>query len=368
MSYVLSYLEILEQIDAIDPVQYAKTRNHLSGAVTRLSPYISRGIITLPQVRDRLLQKHSAKDCEKLIQELAWREYFQQVWFEKGEAIFADLRFPRDDWKHNDLVSVMVDASTGIIAIDEAIKELYTTGYMHNHARMWVAALATNLAQAHWHTMGKWLYYHLIDGDLASNFLSWQWVAGTSVNKRYTANQELINVCSTVKQSQSWLSVAREEVFTMTPPEQFSIAEPFAYVMEYPEVPDVLSVYGAVVQLYTPWTLDPQWRTADTDEFRPRQILVIDPVWFDRYPVSSAVLDFIMRQGKTVMPVLEVFVGDPRDINGITDAEVYLKNHQTNQSWPGYRDPSELMFPAVTGYYQSFFAYWQSVQKQYLHV
>jgi deoxyribodipyrimidine photo-lyase len=365
MSYVLSYLEIIDQIDVIDPVAYAKTRNHLAGAVTHLSPYISRGIITLPQVRDRLLENHSAQACEKLIQELAWREYFQHVWSEKGDAIFADLRFPRDDWKHEELVSVIVDASTGITTIDEAIKELYVTGYMHNHARLWVASLATNVARAHWLQMGKWLYHHLIDGDLASNFLSWQWVAGTSVNKRYTANQSLINACSNPSQQHSWLSVERDDVLTMTPPKQFTIAEPFTYKMKYPRLPDVLSVYGAVVNLYTPWTLDPQWRTAEAGEFPPRQILIIDPDWFERYPVSVSVLDFIIRQGKTVMPDLEVFVGDPRDIPGMAEAEIYFKSHQTNQSWPGYRDAPALLFPAVTGYYQSFFAYWQAVQAAY---
>jgi deoxyribodipyrimidine photo-lyase len=260
----------------------------------------------------------------------------------------------------------MVDASTGIVAIDEAIKELYTTGYMHNHARMWVAALSSNLAKAHWHTMGKWLYYHLIDGDLASNFLSWQWVAGTSVNKRYTVNQSLINACSTQKQHTSWLSVEREALLDMTPPEQFTITEPFVFEMEYPVVPDVPSVSGAVVNLYTPWTLDPTWRQGEAGEYSPRKILVIDPTWFDRYPVSVSVLDFIMRQGKTVMPKLEVFVGGPKDIPGILEAEVYFKNHQTNQNWPGYRDAQELLFPKVTGYYPSFFAYWKAVEAAYM--
>lgn len=365
MSYLLSYSEILNQIDTIDPKAYSATRNHLDGAVTRLSPYISRGVITLPQVRDRLLAQHPRLDCEKLIQELAWREYFQHVWYEKGDDIFTDLRFPRTDWVHEELVSVMVDASTGIAAIDEAIKELYTTGYMHNHSRMWVAALSSNLAKAHWHTMGKWLYYHLIDGDLASNFLSWQWVAGTSVNKRYTVNQSLIDACSTQKQHTSWLSVEREALLTMTPPEQFTIREPFVFEMEYPVVPDVASVSGALVHLYTPWTLDPTWRSGEAGEFCPRQILVIDPAWFDRFPVSVSVLDFIMRQGKTVMPSLEIFVGEQRAIPGIEEAEVYFKNHPTNQTWLGYRDTLELLFPRVTGYYPSFFAYWKSVETAY---
>jgi deoxyribodipyrimidine photo-lyase len=360
MSYLRSYQEILEQIDAIDPVEYAQTRNHLNGAVTRLSPYISRGVITLPFVRDRLLENHSQKDSEKLIQELAWREYFQNVWWEKVDDIFSDLRFKRQDWKYDGLVSAIVSASTGIRAIDEAVVELYDTGYMHNHVRMWVASIACNLAGAHWHSMGQWLYYNLIDGDLASNFLSWQWVAGTSVNKRYTVSQDLINACSDSKQTDTWLAIERDDLLTMAIPDQLKISETAVFTMEYPET-DIDTVSGAEVGLYTPWTLDPTWRQPEP----MRRILVIDSQWFDRYPVSQNVLDFIIRQGQTVIPELEVYAGDIQALPGIDDASIYFKNHQTNQHWPGYRDQVERLFPNVTGYYPSFFKYWQTVKKHY---
>lgn len=84
----LTYNEILEIIDAFNPATYAKTRNHLRGAVSQLSPYISRGVISLPAVRDRVLLKHSKRDAQKFIQELAWREYFQKVYTAKGQRFF----------------------------------------------------------------------------------------------------------------------------------------------------------------------------------------------------------------------------------------------------------------------------------------
>ena len=373
MSGVQSYAEIVEQIDLIDPLAYAKTRNHLGGAVTHLSPYLSRGVITLPQVKARLLARHRPADCAKLLQELAWREYFQNVWWEKGNAIFSDLRFPRDDWEHEDLVSALVGAETGIAALDDAVKKLYDTGYMHNHARMWVASVACNVARAHWYGMGMWLYYHLLDSDPASNFLSWQWVAGTSVHKRYTTSQSLINACSDTKQPHTWLSLEREATLTMPIPEHLLQSEPVILPMEYPEQPEVMSVFGAEVYLYTPWTLDPGWRRAgdgSTDGDRgshTRRLLIIDPAWFDRFPVSPFVLDFIIRQGQTVMPELEVFVGDVYDMPGITEAvAVYTKAHPTNQSWPGQHDPRELLAPAVTGYFPSFFKYWQKAERSVL--
>ncbi len=363
MSYVQSYEEILAQIDMINPLAYAKTRNHMSGAVTRLSPYITRGVITLPQVKARLLARHNSADCAKLLQELAWREYFQNVWWSKGEDIFMDLRFPRTDWRHKELVSAIVNADTGVIILDEAVKELYDYGYMHNHARMWIASVACNIAGAHWYGMGQWLYYNLIDGDLASNFLSWQWVAGTSVNKRYTTSQSLINSCSDTKQPHTWLSLDREDTLTMSLPPVLDGSEPISLVMEYLVIPEVLTVSGAEVCLYTPWTLDPLWRR----EISARRILVIDPAWFDRFPVSAAVLDFIIRQGQTILPELEVFVGTVYDIPGLADAEaIYTKAHPTNTDWPGTHDPRELLAPAVTGYFSSFFKYWQKAERAVL--
>jgi len=333
-----TYQQILEQIDAIDPVAYAKTRNHLSGAVTKLSSYITRGVITLPAIRDRLLTKHAAKDCEKLIQELAWREYFQNVWWEKGDEIFADLRFERDDWRHDGLVTALVDGTTGVEVLDAGIQELYEIGYMHNHVRMWVASVSCNLAKAHWYNTGKWLYYHLHDGDLASNFLSWQWVAGTSKSTPYTVNQKLINGCSDVNQIRSILTYDRDRMLEQPVPEVLEVHQSFDLQATYPEVPELDSVAGATVCLYTPWTLDPTWRSNEP----ARRILVIDPAWFDRFPVSVSVMDFIVQAGGAA-----------------------ARHHQTCTYWPASIefDETPKLFPHVSGYYKSFMAYWKAVEK-----
>lgn len=360
MTYIRSYQEILDQIDTIDPVAYAKTRNHMAGAVTYLSPYISRGIITLPCIRERILVRHTLKESEKLLQELAWREYFQRVWWDQGDAIFSDLRFVRSDWRHHDLVTAIVEADTGIVALDEGIKKLYETGYAHNHLRLWLAALSTNLAGAHWHTMGRWMYYHLVDGDLASNFLSWQWVAGTSISKRYAVSQSLINAWSprALQQQHTWLSGDRDQLDYTHLPTHMREHHPDTLAMLYPDVSPVVTTAGSVVRLYTPWTLDPTWRQAEA----ARDILVIDPAVFDRYPVSEAVLEFIIRQGETVLPTLEVHVGSYESIPGIADAAaVYARAHPTNHAWPLQLDEPAWLHPHVTGYYKSFFAYYQAV-------
>ena len=103
----------------------------------------------------------------------------------KGNAIFTDLKQDQPKVDHHELPTAIEHAKTGIDAIDNGIKELYQTGYMHNHARMYTAMLTCNIAQAHWLSPAKWMYYHLLDGDLASNMLSWQWVAGSFSSKKY---------------------------------------------------------------------------------------------------------------------------------------------------------------------------------------
>lgn len=348
--------ELFKIIDAIDPVAYAKTRNQLTGAVTQLSPYITRGVITLPEIRDRLLTQNSQSDCQKLIQELAWREYFQAVWWAKGDGIFTDLRFSRDDWQHQELVSAITTHSTGVAVLDDCIEKLYDTGYMHNHARMWTASVACNLARAHWLSMGKWMYYHLADGDPASNFCSWQWVAGTSINKQYTVNQKLINGCSEHKQVRSILTFDRDDVLNQPPPDVLRDSEPFNLKTTYPNSTVSTSVAGQVVALYTPWTLRPSDHTVD------RHVLVIDPAWFDVLPVSPLVMDYILAQAKLVLPTVEIFVGDAATIDGIREANVHATAHQTNSSWETFATvhPIEKLFPAVSGYYPSFFKFWKA--------
>jgi deoxyribodipyrimidine photo-lyase len=70
------------------------------------------------------------------------------------------------------------------------VRALYDTGYVHNHARMWLASYLVHLRKLQWQAGAAWLHGHLLDGDLASNSLSWQWVAGTFSSKPYLFNND----------------------------------------------------------------------------------------------------------------------------------------------------------------------------------
>jgi len=186
------YNSILKAIDAIDPIEYGRSRNFVDGAVTRLSPYISRGVISTRQIMMSVIQRgYRLHEVESFVKELCWRDYFQRV--AQSKDINAAIRNEQQSVAHHQIPSAIVNATTGITGIDTAIKALYETGYIHNHCRMYTAFLTCNLAQSHWHLPAQWMYYHLLDGDWASNACSWQWVAGANSSKKYYANQENIN-------------------------------------------------------------------------------------------------------------------------------------------------------------------------------
>lgn len=174
------------RLDAVDPEAYARTRNALDGAVTRLSPYLSHGFVDVPAVLADVRRRHRVPQGHKLSFELAWREYFQHVRRHFGDAILSDLKPPPYAGRYaHAMPDDVLEARSGVPAIDHAVRALYADGWLHNHARMWVASYLVHLRKVHWRAGADWMHAHLLDGDPASNHLSWQWVAGTFSTKPY---------------------------------------------------------------------------------------------------------------------------------------------------------------------------------------
>jgi deoxyribodipyrimidine photo-lyase len=73
--------------------------------------------------------------------------------------------------------------------MDGFIAELHSSGWLHNHARMWLASYLVHWRRVRWQTGARWFLRHLLDGDPASNNLSWQWVASTFSHKPYVFNR-----------------------------------------------------------------------------------------------------------------------------------------------------------------------------------
>lgn len=181
----------LERLANVDPVAYARTRNHLDGQVTRLGPYITHDLVSLDEVVSAARGTGRRATSDKLVFECAWRAYFHYAWRCLGtEGLFAPARrAPAAEYLPFVAVDI-VEGRTGVRAIDESVRALYRDGYLHNHARMWLASYVIHLRKIDWRAAARWMYGYLLDGDLASNTLSWQWVAGTWTGRPYLFNDD----------------------------------------------------------------------------------------------------------------------------------------------------------------------------------
>ncbi len=182
--------EALQRADRTDPRRYARTRNFLTGDVTKLSPYITHGLITIPELLERVHARHALTWEDKLAFEFGWREYFHHAWQRLGDDIWREPHAPPARRYADAVPDDIRTASTGVAIIDQQVRALYATGYLHNHARMWIASYVVHIRKVRWQAGARWMYSHLLDGDLASNTLSWQWVAGTWTGKPYLFNAE----------------------------------------------------------------------------------------------------------------------------------------------------------------------------------
>ena len=184
----------LQRLDAIEPATYARSRNTLDGAVTGLSPYLTHGLLSLPGAARAIHARRALGFDDKLAFEFGWREFFHHVWAHQKtpDAILQDMHgAPAWHGRYSDKLPMDIrQGCTGVAAIDNAVRILYATGYLHNHARMWLASYVVHVRKVHWRAGADWLYGHLLDGDLPSNHLSWQWVAGTFSSKPYLFNAE----------------------------------------------------------------------------------------------------------------------------------------------------------------------------------
>ena len=354
---------IENRIRSINPIKYASTRNFQNGAVTRLSPCISRGVISIKQVFEHIktLNLEWAK-VEKLVQELAWRDYWQLVWIEKRDEIFQDLKHQQHPISNHQIPEAVMNANTGISAVDDAINELYETGYMHNHMRMYVASICCNIAHSHWLEPAQWMYSHLLDGDIASNHLSWQWVSGAFANKKYVANQDNINKYFNSDQRDTILDVDYSALENLKTPNNLRKTVDPCQEFKLPESGDIEIDPHQKTFIYNYYNLDPYWHN-DQDGQR---ILLLEPSFFQKFPVSQKCIDFALELSGNI-PGIKLFVGEFSALNALIDSElIHFKEHPTNVHYKGHEE-SRLWMTSVKGYFPSFFAYWKKAKKELIY-
>ncbi len=182
---------------------YAAERNADHGPgdranVSTLSPWARHRLVTEREVVAAVLERHSLSSAEKFVQEVYWRTYWKG-WLERRPSVWT--RYTASIAPTLDALSAAERATyddavagrTGIDGFDHWARELLETGYLHNHARMWFASIWIFTLRLPWPLGADLFLRHLLDGDPASNTLSWRWVAGLqTVGKTYLATADNI--------------------------------------------------------------------------------------------------------------------------------------------------------------------------------
>lgn len=184
---------------------YAKLRNldHGPGQhenVSRLSASLRRRVISEVDVVSQVLSLHGFAEAEKFISEVFWRTYWKgwleqrpTLWLDYQRLVEEEMRSLNDDSGKSRRYRDALEARTGIDCFDAWVEELLSTGYLHNWARMQFASIWVFTLGLPWVLGAEFMRLKLVDGDPASNTLSWRWVAGLhTVGKSYLADAERI--------------------------------------------------------------------------------------------------------------------------------------------------------------------------------
>lgn len=358
--FTTKFQEIVQLIDQIDPKKYAHTRNFGEGAVTKLSPYISRGVISTQMIYNQLIEKgYKLNEMEAFVKELAWRDYFQRL----GQHHTKDLtsmNLHQEDVNQHEISRVIVEAKTGVEAIDRGINELYETGYMHNHMRMYVASISTNLVKSHWFSSAKWMYYHLLDADFASNACSWQWICQVRSKKRYYANQENINRFFNSTQKETFIDKETDSFHQLIVPEYFNEFTELELKTVLPKNNTLNIDKSKPTVIYTLYNLDPKWRK----EQEYNRVLLLEPSHFEQFPISSKTIDFILQLNENNIHA-QVFVGEFSELKKLTSTSpIYFKEHPLFTHFSGVKDERDWISTDLNGDYPSFFNFWKKLEKE----
>lgn len=201
-------LERLQEFAPSAGTDYARMRNFdngtpaegMRGNVSQLSPWLHAGLLSETEVIEAALTPHSPDQAESFVSEVFWRVYFKgyleqrpSVWTSYCAGRDAALTTVESNAGLAQAYAEATEGRTGIAAFDHWARELVQTGYLHNHARMWFASIWVFTLKLNWQLGADFFLRHLVDGDAASNTLSWRWVAGLHTKgKTYLARADNI--------------------------------------------------------------------------------------------------------------------------------------------------------------------------------
>ena len=164
-----------------------------NSGTSRLSAHLHFGEISPLQLWQYLLQWGASDTSsgtlaavEAWLRQLGWREFSHHLLYHFPHTSLhpLDTRFERFPWRadYADTLASWQQGQTGIPIVDAGMRELWTTGVMHNRIRMIAASLLTKNLCIPWQEGARWFWDTLVDADLANNTMGWQWTAGSGAD------------------------------------------------------------------------------------------------------------------------------------------------------------------------------------------
>jgi len=168
----------------LDSYKEERNRPDMDGT-SMLSPYLRFGVV---HPRQLLADLGSGAGPDHYRSEICWREFYGDVLFHKPHTAWKNLQAKMDaipvdtDKKAKERFVAFTEGRTGYPIVDAGIRQMLSTGWMHNRVRMIVASFLVKDLHLPWQWGARFFMDHLIDGDIASNNHGWQWTAGTGTD------------------------------------------------------------------------------------------------------------------------------------------------------------------------------------------
>ena len=167
-----------------------------SNTTSLLSPYIRYRLLSEENILKKIISTHLFIEAEKFIQEIYWRTYWKG-WLEHRKEVYDNYIDDRNillkESINNQIYRDALNASTELNFFNGWVSDLKINGYLHNHIRMWFASIWIFTLKLPWQLGANFFMENLLDGDPASNTLSWRWVAGVQTKgKHYLARKSNI--------------------------------------------------------------------------------------------------------------------------------------------------------------------------------
>ncbi len=179
---------------------YPQTRDIPSiEGTSRLSVHLRFGTVGIREILTEAID-HGSAGAQKWIDELIWREFYNMILyhFPHTEERAFQPAFDGVRWRHDErLFKAWCEGRTGYPIVDAGMRQLNTTGYMHNRLRMVTASFLTKDLLIDWKWGERYFARRLLDYDLSQNLGGWQWSASVG-----TDAQPFFRIFNPVSQSE----------------------------------------------------------------------------------------------------------------------------------------------------------------------